>query len=84
MTRHRPVALVTYSTKPRGGVVHTLALAEALHAAGVAGAGRRRWATRPPGSSAGRRAGHVVPGPAGDGAGGEGRRQHRPAAGLAD
>jgi glycosyltransferase-like protein len=29
------VALVTYSTKPRGGVVHTLALAEALMAAGV-------------------------------------------------
>jgi glycosyltransferase-like protein len=28
------VALVTYSTKPRGGVVHTLALAEALHADG--------------------------------------------------
>lgn len=28
------VALVTYSTKPRGGVVHTLALAEALVAAG--------------------------------------------------
>lgn len=27
------VALVTYSTKPRGGVVHTLALAEALYAA---------------------------------------------------
>lgn len=27
-------ALVTYSTKPRGGVVHTLALAEALHQAG--------------------------------------------------
>jgi glycosyltransferase-like protein len=26
----RPVALLTYSTKPRGGVVHTLALAEAL------------------------------------------------------
>jgi glycosyltransferase-like protein len=26
------VALLTYSTKPRGGVVHTLALAEALHA----------------------------------------------------
>lgn len=25
------VALLTYSTKPRGGVVHTLALAEALH-----------------------------------------------------
>jgi glycosyltransferase-like protein len=30
----RPVALVTYSTRPRGGVVHTLALAEALHAIG--------------------------------------------------
>jgi glycosyltransferase-like protein len=30
------VALVTYSTKPRGGVVHTLALAEALHALGAA------------------------------------------------
>jgi glycosyltransferase-like protein len=29
-----PVALVTYSVKPRGGVVHTLALAEALHQAG--------------------------------------------------
>jgi glycosyltransferase-like protein len=29
------VALLTYSTKPRGGVVHTLALAEALHALGV-------------------------------------------------
>jgi glycosyltransferase-like protein len=29
------VALVTYSTKPRGGVVHTLALAEALTAAGA-------------------------------------------------
>jgi glycosyltransferase-like protein len=28
------VALVTYSTRPRGGVVHTLHLAEALHAAG--------------------------------------------------
>jgi glycosyltransferase-like protein len=29
--RHRPpVALVTYSTRPRGGVVHTLHLAEAL------------------------------------------------------
>src|SRR5215470_9954234 len=26
-----PVALLTYSTKPRGGVVHTLALADALH-----------------------------------------------------
>jgi glycosyltransferase-like protein len=30
-----PVALLTYSTKPRGGVVHTLALAEALHDLGV-------------------------------------------------
>lgn len=29
------VALLTYSTKPRGGVVHTLALAEALTAQGV-------------------------------------------------
>jgi glycosyltransferase-like protein len=29
------IALVTYSTKPRGGVVHTLSLAEALSAAGV-------------------------------------------------
>jgi glycosyltransferase-like protein len=29
------LALVTYSTKPRGGVVHTLSLAEALHDAGV-------------------------------------------------
>jgi glycosyltransferase-like protein len=29
-----PVALVTYSVKPRGGVVHTLALAEALFQAG--------------------------------------------------
>jgi len=29
-----PVALLTYSVKPRGGVVHTLALAEALHADG--------------------------------------------------
>jgi glycosyltransferase-like protein len=29
------VLLITYSTKPRGGVVHTLALAEALHAAGT-------------------------------------------------
>jgi glycosyltransferase-like protein len=29
------VALVTYSTKPRGGVVHTLAVAEALAALGV-------------------------------------------------
>jgi glycosyltransferase-like protein len=30
-----PVALVTYSTKPRGGVVHTLAVGEALHALGA-------------------------------------------------
>jgi len=29
------IALLTYSTKPRGGVVHTLALAEALHALGA-------------------------------------------------
>ena len=29
------VVLVTYSTRPRGGVVHTLALAEALQAAGT-------------------------------------------------
>lgn len=29
------VALVTYSTKPRGGVVHTLSLAEALLREGV-------------------------------------------------
>lgn len=30
-----PVVLVTYSTKPRGGVVHTLHLGEALQAAGT-------------------------------------------------
>jgi glycosyltransferase-like protein len=30
-----PIALVTYSSKPRGGVVHTLCLAEALHAMGA-------------------------------------------------
>jgi glycosyltransferase-like protein len=29
-----PVALLTYSVKPRGGVVHTLALGEALHRVG--------------------------------------------------
>jgi glycosyltransferase-like protein len=29
-----PVGLVTYSVKPRGGAVHTLALAEALHGCG--------------------------------------------------
>ena len=34
VTAAAPVGLVTYSVKPRGGVVHTLALAEALHAAG--------------------------------------------------
>jgi glycosyltransferase-like protein len=34
MATQVPVALVTYSVKPRGGVVHTLALAEALHEAG--------------------------------------------------
>jgi glycosyltransferase-like protein len=32
---HRPIALLTYSTKPRGGVVHTLELAESLHDLGV-------------------------------------------------
>ncbi len=31
----RPVVLLTYSTRPRGGVVHTLHLAEALQDAGV-------------------------------------------------
>ena len=36
------VALLTYSTRPRGGVVHTLALAEAL-----AAPGRRRHGARP-------------------------------------
>jgi glycosyltransferase-like protein len=35
MTYRGRVALLTYSTKPRGGVVHTLALGEALTAAGV-------------------------------------------------
>lgn len=34
LTGRPRVALVTYSTKPRGGVVHTLAVAEALHARG--------------------------------------------------
>jgi glycosyltransferase-like protein len=32
--RQLSIALLTYSTRPRGGVVHTLALAEALAAAG--------------------------------------------------
>ncbi len=31
---HPPVAIVTYSTKPRGGVVHAVHLAEALHQIG--------------------------------------------------
>jgi glycosyltransferase-like protein len=35
MAPHLRVALTTYSVKPRGGVVHTLELAEALQAAGV-------------------------------------------------
>ena len=36
MTEKYPrVALTTYSIKPRGGVVHTLELAEALHAKGI-------------------------------------------------
>lgn len=35
MTDAPTVALLTYSTKPRGGVVHTLALAEALHDLGA-------------------------------------------------
>ncbi|HEX6234536.1 MAG TPA: MSMEG_0565 family glycosyltransferase [Jiangellaceae bacterium] len=30
-----PVALVTYSTRPRGGVVHTLSVGEELHRAGI-------------------------------------------------
>ena len=34
MTDTLRIALLTYSTRPRGGVVHTLALAEALAAAG--------------------------------------------------
>src|SRR5262249_54326753 len=34
MSRPLSVALLTYSTRPRGGVVHTLALAEALAGAG--------------------------------------------------
>jgi glycosyltransferase-like protein len=33
-THHVPVGLVTYSVKPRGGAVHTVHLAEALHQAG--------------------------------------------------
>jgi len=47
-----PAGLVTYSVKPRGGVVHTLALAETLHgalaarlpAAGHAVSARFTWA----------------------------------------
>ncbi|HUB22795.1 MAG TPA: MSMEG_0565 family glycosyltransferase [Streptosporangiaceae bacterium] len=34
MTPQVPVGLVTYSVKPRGGAVHTVHLAEALHATG--------------------------------------------------
>jgi glycosyltransferase-like protein len=34
VTDRQRIALLTYSTRPRGGVVHTLALAEALTAAG--------------------------------------------------
>lgn len=37
MTKWRegePIALITYSTRPRGGVAHTLALGEAMHALG--------------------------------------------------
>jgi glycosyltransferase-like protein len=34
MEPERGVALTTYSTKPRGGVVHTLSLAQALHRQG--------------------------------------------------
>jgi glycosyltransferase-like protein len=34
MSRSLSIALLSYSTKPRGGVVHTLGLAEALAAAG--------------------------------------------------
>ena len=34
MTGGPPIALLTYSVKPRGGVVHTVHLAEALHEAG--------------------------------------------------
>ena len=38
------IALLSYSTKPRGGVVHTLALAEALAAAGPGRDGLDAWA----------------------------------------
>ncbi|MCW2677160.1 MAG: hypothetical protein JWR70_2200 [Modestobacter sp.] len=38
------IALLTYSTRPRGGVVHTLALAAAAGPAGVAG--RQAWRER--------------------------------------
>ncbi len=34
MKKSFKIALFTYSTKPRGGVIHTLELAEALQAAG--------------------------------------------------
>ena len=45
--RRARVALVTYSTKPRGGVVHTLSLAEAMVEPGDAGPRRRARRPRP-------------------------------------
>jgi glycosyltransferase-like protein len=74
------VGLLTYSTRPRGGVVHTLAVAEALAAAGVdvhvfglgGPKGKRRTSTGPPPCrSRSSRAGEH------DLAGGEGVRLHR-------
>ena len=59
--RRPRVALVTYSTKPRGGVVHTLSLAEAMADAGDAGARRRARRPRPGLLPAGARA--VLAGP---------------------
>ena len=61
-----PVALITYSTKPRGGVVHTLALAEALHALGqpvrvIALGGPGRGFFRPVEAPV-----TIVPGPSGE------------------
>ena len=60
------VALLTYSTRPRGGVVHTLALAEALaargHAVDVWTPGpRRRRRVLPAGRPGGRGAARAVP-----------------------
>lgn len=63
------IALLTYSTKPRGGVVHTLALAEALVALGAEvdvwtlGRGGDRTFFRPVGPGVGV---HAVPFEAGD------------------